>query len=137
MAEAPEQQQQQQQQEEEEEEQPSNVEATEADEGSEEPKESVQTTPNRPLLSMRSISTVDPDDDSPNMIVYRKVYTPTAELPVNSLKVRTIQKVLSHQKRTEPWFSLIRDYIFSSEQISLVWSGPWEVSHLHFWFGSN
>lgn len=70
MAEAP---QQQHQPEEEEEEQPSTVETTDTDEGSEEPKESVQVTPTRPLLSMRSMSSVDPDDDSPNMIVYRKV----------------------------------------------------------------
>ncbi|XP_018546355.1 regulator of G-protein signaling 6 [Lates calcarifer] len=69
------QQQQQQQQEEEQEEQPppSPAEATEPNEGSEEPKESVQTPPTRPLLSMRSMSSVDPDDDSPNMIVYRKI----------------------------------------------------------------
>ncbi|XP_029281642.1 LOW QUALITY PROTEIN: regulator of G-protein signaling 6 [Cottoperca gobio] len=80
MAEAPQQQQEQQQQQEEEEEeeggeQPSTVEATETDEGSEEPKESVQTTPTptRPMLSMRSMSAVDPDDDSPNMIIYRKI----------------------------------------------------------------
>lgn len=71
MAEAP--QQQHQQEEEEEEQQPSTVETTDTDEGSEEPKESVQVTPTRPLLSMRSMSSVDPDDDSPNMIVYRKV----------------------------------------------------------------
>ncbi|XP_068432993.1 regulator of G-protein signaling 6-like [Clinocottus analis] len=70
MAEAP-QQQQQQQLEEEEEEQQSTVEASETDEGSEEPKESVLRT--RLLRSMRSMSIVDPDDDSPNMIVYRKI----------------------------------------------------------------
>ncbi|XP_076612990.1 regulator of G-protein signaling 6 [Chaetodon auriga] len=77
MAEAPQEQQQQQQQQEEEEEKkeelPSTVEAAETEEGSEEPKESVQVTPTRPLLSMRSMSSVDPDDDSPNMIVYRKI----------------------------------------------------------------
>lgn len=74
MAEAPQQQQQhQQQEEEEEEEQQSAEEVPDADEGSEEPKESVPVTPPRPLLSMRSMSSVDPDDDSPNMIVYRKV----------------------------------------------------------------
>lgn len=76
MAEAPQQQQQQQQhqqEEEEEEEQQSAEEVPDADEASEEPKESVPVTPPRPLLSMRSMSSVDPDDDSPNMIVYRKV----------------------------------------------------------------
>lgn len=51
------------------------VEETEADEGSDEPKESAQTAPARPLLSSRSMSSVDTDDDSPNMIVYRKVGT--------------------------------------------------------------
>ncbi|XP_070843134.1 regulator of G-protein signaling 6-like [Chaetodon trifascialis] len=79
MAEAPQEQQQQQQQQQEEEEeekkeeQPCTVEAAETEEGSEEPKETVQVTPTRPLLSMRSMSSVDPDDDSPNMIVYRKI----------------------------------------------------------------
>lgn len=82
MAEAPQQEQQQQQQQEEEEEggekeeeqqQSSPAEKIEADEGAEELKEIVQMTPTRPLLSMRSMSTVDPDDDTPNMIVYRKV----------------------------------------------------------------
>ncbi|KAF3703027.1 hypothetical protein EXN66_Car018715 [Channa argus] len=65
-------QQQQQQQEEEKKEQLSNEEVIEPDEGSEEPKENIQTAQTRPLLSMRSMSAVDPDDDSPNMIVYRK-----------------------------------------------------------------
>ncbi|XP_073348919.1 regulator of G-protein signaling 6 [Pagrus major] len=74
MAEAPQEQQQQQQEgREEEEKQQSPVEATEPDEGAEEPKEGVSATPARPLLSMRSMSSVDPDDDSPNMIVYRKI----------------------------------------------------------------
>ncbi|KAM6992148.1 regulator of G-protein signaling 6 isoform 1-T1 [Tautogolabrus adspersus] len=74
MAEAP--QQQQQQQEVEDEEQPSSVEATENDDGPEELKENAQTTPTRRLLSMRSMKSMnsaDPDDDSPNMIVYRKI----------------------------------------------------------------
>lgn len=82
MAEAP-QQQQQHQQEEEEEEQPTSVEATDTDEGSEEPKDSVQVTPTRPLLSMRSMSTVDPDDDLPNMIVYRKVRAKTKRCSIS------------------------------------------------------
>ncbi|XP_065820272.1 regulator of G-protein signaling 6 isoform X1 [Labrus bergylta] len=77
MAEAPQQQQHQQQEEEvEDEEQPSSVDATENDDGPEEPKENAQTTPTRRLLSMRSMASmnsVDPDDDSPNMIVYRKI----------------------------------------------------------------
>ncbi|XP_036942154.1 regulator of G-protein signaling 6 [Acanthopagrus latus] len=77
MAEAPQEQPQQQQQqegrEEEEEKQQSPVEATEPDEGAEEPKEGAPATPARTLLSMRSMSSVDPDDDSPNMIVYRKI----------------------------------------------------------------
>lgn len=71
MAEAP--QEQQQLEEEEEQQQPSSADTTEPDEGSEEPKEIAQTPPTRPLLSMRSMSTVDLDDDTPNMIVYRKV----------------------------------------------------------------
>lgn len=74
MAEAPQQQQQEEGGEKEEEQQQSSpVEKTEPDEGAEEPKEIAQTTPSRPLLSMRSMSSVDPDDDTPNMIVYRKV----------------------------------------------------------------
>ncbi|XP_063351046.1 regulator of G-protein signaling 6-like [Pelmatolapia mariae] len=80
MAEAPQQQQQQQEEggekekeEEQQQQQSSPVEKTEPDEGVEEPKEIAQTTPSRPLLSMRSMSTVDPDDDTPNMIVYRKI----------------------------------------------------------------
>lgn len=46
-----------------------------SDDGSEDgsTKEVNQRTPTRPLLSMRSMSTMDPDDDSPNMIVYRKI----------------------------------------------------------------
>lgn len=75
MAEAPIQQPQEQTEEEEQvsEEQPSSSGSTEADEDVEDLKEDVQTPPTRPLLSMRSLSIVDPDDDSPNMIVYRKV----------------------------------------------------------------
>lgn len=75
MAEAPQQHQQEQQQleEEEEEEQQSSEEAPDTDEGSEDSQEDLPVTPRRPLVSMRSISSVDPDDDSPNMIVYRKV----------------------------------------------------------------
>lgn len=72
MAEAP-QQQQQQQKEEEEEEQPTSEESSENDEGSEELKDAHQQNPSRPLLSTRSGSTVDTDNDSPNMILYRKV----------------------------------------------------------------
>lgn len=71
MAEAPQQEQQQQQEEEEEQQLPSSVETTEPDEGSEEPNQVIKTA--RPLLSMRSMSTIDPDDDYPNMTVYRKV----------------------------------------------------------------
>ncbi|XP_042078656.1 regulator of G-protein signaling 6 [Haplochromis burtoni] len=78
MAEAQQQQQQQQEEggekeKEEEQQQSSPVEKTESDEGVEEPKEIAQTTPSRPLLSTRSMSIVDPDDDTPNMIVYRKI----------------------------------------------------------------
>ncbi|XP_039874471.1 regulator of G-protein signaling 6-like [Simochromis diagramma] len=78
MAEAQQQQQQQQEEggekeKEEEQQQSSPVEKTEPDEGAEEPKEIAQTTPSRPLLSTRSMSIVDPDDDTPNMIVYRKI----------------------------------------------------------------
>lgn len=58
-------------QQEEEEEEQSSVETVEPDEGSEEPDEVMK--PARPLLSTRSMSTVDPDDDYPNMTVYRKV----------------------------------------------------------------
>lgn len=64
-------QQHQEEEEKEQQQQQSTVEETEPNEGSEEPKE-VQTRLTRPLLSM---SSVDPDDDSPNMIVYRKVRT--------------------------------------------------------------
>ncbi|XP_051908508.1 regulator of G-protein signaling 6 isoform X1 [Hippocampus zosterae] len=63
----------QQPQEQTEEEQLSSSGSTEADEDVEDLKEDVQTPPTRPLLSMRSLSIVDPDDDSPNMIVYRKI----------------------------------------------------------------
>ncbi|XP_004550576.1 regulator of G-protein signaling 6 [Maylandia zebra] len=78
MAEAQQQQQQQQEEggekeKEEEQQQSSPVEKSEPDEGAEEPKEIAQTTPSRPLLSTRSMSIVDPDDDTPNMIVYRKI----------------------------------------------------------------
>ncbi|XP_055005619.1 regulator of G-protein signaling 6-like [Boleophthalmus pectinirostris] len=48
--------------------------STESDEGSEDGSKEVQTrTPTRALLSMRSMSTMDVEDDSPNMIVYRKI----------------------------------------------------------------
>lgn len=70
MAEAP---QEQQQQEEEEEQQPTSEESSENDEGSEELKDVHQENPSRPPLSTRSGSTVDTDNDSPNMILYRKV----------------------------------------------------------------
>ncbi|KAK5616504.1 hypothetical protein CRENBAI_009392 [Crenichthys baileyi] len=75
MAEAPQQERPPQEEEEEEEKEhqqqlPSSVETIEPDESSEEPNEVVKTA--RPLLSMRSMSTVDPDDDYPNMIIYRK-----------------------------------------------------------------
>ncbi|XP_061560848.1 regulator of G-protein signaling 6 isoform X1 [Phycodurus eques] len=76
MAEAPKQQQQEQQEEEEEqpsEEQLSSCGSMDADEEVEDLKEDVRTPPTRPLLSMRSLSIVDSDDDSPNMIVYRKI----------------------------------------------------------------
>lgn len=71
MAEAP--QQQQQQEEEEEQQQPTSEESSDNDEGSEELKDVHQENPSRPLLSTRSASTVDTDNDSPNMILYRKV----------------------------------------------------------------
>ncbi|KAM7367691.1 hypothetical protein PAMP_013974 [Pampus punctatissimus] len=75
MAEAPQQQHEQQPEQQEEEQPPTAVGLMEPDETSEEPKEDVQTTttPAQPLLSMRSMSSVDPNDDSPNMIVYRKI----------------------------------------------------------------
>lgn len=63
MAEAPQQQQQQ------EEEQQTSEESSKNDEGSEELKDVNQVNPSRPL----SRSSVDPDNDSPNMILYRKV----------------------------------------------------------------
>lgn len=91
MAEAPQQQQQQQ----EEEQPPTAVGATEPDEVSEEPKEDVQPTPTRPLLSMRSMSSVDPDDDSPNMIVYRKVREKTNSRFFIRLKVFLGMNLLS------------------------------------------
>ncbi|TNM94816.1 hypothetical protein fugu_017575 [Takifugu bimaculatus] len=71
MAEAP--QQQQQQEEEEEQQQPTSEESSENDEGSEELKDVYQENPSRPMLSTRSASTVDTDNDSPNMILYRKI----------------------------------------------------------------
>eukprot|EP00066_Takifugu_rubripes_P021245 XP_011610511.1 PREDICTED: regulator of G-protein signaling 6-like [Takifugu rubripes] len=71
MAEAP--QQQQQQEEEEEQQQPTSEESSENDEGSEELKDVHQENPSRPMLSTRSASTVDTDNDSPNMILYRKI----------------------------------------------------------------
>ncbi|XP_061668189.1 regulator of G-protein signaling 6-like isoform X1 [Syngnathoides biaculeatus] len=75
MAEAPVQQQQEEEEEGEQqsEEQLSSCGSTDADEEVEDLKEDAQTPPTRPLLSMRSLSIVDPDDDSPNMIVYRKI----------------------------------------------------------------
>ncbi|XP_034018714.1 regulator of G-protein signaling 6-like [Thalassophryne amazonica] len=62
------------QQEEEEEEQLQQLEEQrmEPDEGAGEVKKDTQTTPTRPLLCMRSMSSFDTDDDSPNMIAYRK-----------------------------------------------------------------
>lgn len=87
MAEAAQQHQEEEKEQEQEQEQQLNtVEETDADEGSEEPKESMQAAPTRPLLSTRSMSSVDPDDDSPNMIVYRKVRTKN-ELDVFELVV--------------------------------------------------
>ncbi|XP_028295988.1 regulator of G-protein signaling 6-like [Gouania willdenowi] len=70
--------QQQQQQLEEDEEQPqqqpqqqsSTEETPEPDDGA---KENIKTTLSRSLLSMRSMSCVESEDDSPNMIVYRKI----------------------------------------------------------------
>ena len=49
------------------------------------------------------------------------------ELPGNGLKVRTTKKMLSHGKRTEPWFSLIRTETssFRRTKCPAVWSGPW------------
>lgn len=68
------QQQQQQEEEEEEQQQPTSEESSENDEGSEELKDVCQEIPSRPLLSTRSESTTqDTDNDSPNMILYRKV----------------------------------------------------------------
>lgn len=64
---------QQQQEEEEEEQQPNSEESLEKDSGSEDLKDVHQVNPSRPLLSMRSGSTVDLDNDSPNMILYAKV----------------------------------------------------------------
>lgn len=58
---------------EEEDEQQSTVQATEAADGSEKPKQSVHKPLTRPLGSLKSMSIVDPEDDSPDMIVYRKV----------------------------------------------------------------
>lgn len=48
--------------------------STESDEGSEDGSKEVQIkAPVRALLSMRSVGTIDAEDDSPNMIVYRKI----------------------------------------------------------------
>lgn len=63
----------QQQEEEEEEQQPNSEESLENDSGSGDLKDVHHVNPSRPLLSMRSGSTVDLDNDSPNMILYRKV----------------------------------------------------------------
>uniref|UniRef100_A0AAV2K9Q6 Uncharacterized protein n=1 Tax=Knipowitschia caucasica TaxID=637954 RepID=A0AAV2K9Q6_KNICA len=46
--------------------------STESEDSSEEGS-TASRTPTRPLLSIRSQSTMDMEDDSPNMIVYRKV----------------------------------------------------------------
>ncbi|XP_057678469.1 regulator of G-protein signaling 6 [Corythoichthys intestinalis] len=73
MAEAPIQQDTQEEEEQQTEEQLSSSGSTDADEDVEDLKEDIQAPPSRPLLSMRSLSIVDPDDDSPNMIVYRKI----------------------------------------------------------------
>ena len=64
---------QQQQEEEVEEEQPTSEESSDHDEGSEELKDVHQVHPSRALLSLGSRSSVDPDNDSPNTILYRKV----------------------------------------------------------------
>ncbi|XP_008282779.1 regulator of G-protein signaling 6-like [Stegastes partitus] len=114
MAEAPQQQQQQQQQQEEEDEeqqqqqqeeedeeqqqqQLNTEDTTEPDEGSEEPKEIVQTTPTRPLLSMRSMSSVDPDDDSPNMIAYRKIEEIVTRIQdeTDGVPIRTVKSFMT------------------------------------------
>ncbi|XP_036003151.1 regulator of G-protein signaling 6 [Fundulus heteroclitus] len=100
MAEAPQQEQQQEKEEEEEEEQqqqqlPSSVETTEPDEGSEEPNEVVKTA--RPLLSMRSMSSVDPDEDYPNMIVYRKIEDIVARIQdeTDGVPIRTVKSFMT------------------------------------------
>ncbi|XP_075893950.1 regulator of G-protein signaling 6-like [Nelusetta ayraudi] len=98
MAEAPQQQQQQQQlEEEEEEEQQSSEEAPDTDEGSEDSKEEVPVTPRRPMLSMRSMSSVDPDDDSPNMIVYRKIedIVTSIQHETEGVPIRTVKSFMT------------------------------------------
>ncbi|TNN46950.1 hypothetical protein EYF80_042866 [Liparis tanakae] len=59
--------------EEEEDEQQSGAEATKARDGSEKPKPSGHTRLTRPLGALKSMSIVDPEDDCPDMIVYRKI----------------------------------------------------------------
>ncbi|XP_053301179.1 regulator of G-protein signaling 6 isoform X2 [Pleuronectes platessa] len=68
-----EQQEEENQEEEQQEEEQQEEEQPDSSEGSEEAKESVPMPKARPLLSMRSMSIVDPEDKSPNMIVYRKI----------------------------------------------------------------
>ncbi|XP_068609535.1 regulator of G-protein signaling 6-like [Brachionichthys hirsutus] len=96
MAEAP-QQQEQREEEEEEEQQPSSGETTDTDEGSEEPKENVPRPPVRPLLSMRSMSSVDTDDDSPNMIVYRKIEDIVTDIQneTEGVPIRTVKSFMT------------------------------------------
>ncbi|KAM9704271.1 regulator of G-protein signaling 6-like isoform 1-T2 [Menidia menidia] len=93
MAEAP--QQQQQQVEEEEEEQLTGSPETSEPEISEEPKEAVK--PSRPLLSMRSMSSVDPDDDTPNMIVFRKIEDIITQIQdeTEGVPIRTVKSFMT------------------------------------------
>ncbi|XP_015260836.1 PREDICTED: regulator of G-protein signaling 6-like [Cyprinodon variegatus] len=95
MAEAPQQEQQQQQEEEEEQQLPSSVETTEPDEGSEEPNQVIKTA--RPLLSMRSMSTIDPDDDYPNMTVYRKIEDIISRIQdeTDGVPIRTVKSFMT------------------------------------------
>ncbi|XP_031717322.1 regulator of G-protein signaling 6-like isoform X1 [Anarrhichthys ocellatus] len=97
MAEAQQQQQPEEEEEEEEEQQQSPVEATETDEGSEEPQKSVHKNLTRPLLSMRSMSIVDPDDNSPNMIVYRKIedIVTLIQDEVDGVPIRTVKSFMT------------------------------------------
>ncbi|XP_072218686.1 regulator of G-protein signaling 6 [Leuresthes tenuis] len=92
MAEAP---QHQQEEEEEQEQLTRSLETTELDEVSEEPKEVVKTS--RPLLSMRSMSSVDPDDDSPNMIVYRKIEDIVTQIQdlTDGVPIRTVKSFMT------------------------------------------